>query len=93
MSETRSELIRLIDEYRDRHGQPSEASIARAIGTRPQTVSSWRKRGLRQLPADALLRRLATLLGVPYEDYLLQVALYDVGRRDSLPQAREEDAG
>lgn len=80
-----SELVRLVDEYKDKHGQPPDASIARAIGVAPQTVSSWRKRGIRELPSDEALRRLAQLLRVPYQDYLLQVALYDIGRRDTMP--------
>lgn len=88
-----SELIRLIDDYRDAHGQPSDASIARAVGIAPQTLSSWRKRGIRELPNEDSLRRLATLLGLPYQEYLLQVALYDAGWRDDLPPTRTRDAG
>lgn len=87
-----SELVRLIDDYKDRHGQPSDASIARAIGVAPQTVNSWRKRGIKELPDDAALRRLAQLLNLPHQDYVLQVALFDIGRRDDLPTERGETA-
>lgn len=81
-----SELVRLIDDYRDAHGQPSDASIARAIGVAPQTISSWRKRGIRELPNEATLHRLADLLRLDYQDYVLQVALYDAGWREDLPE-------
>lgn len=59
-----SRLVALVDDYKDRHGQPSDASIARAVGIAPQTLNSWRKRGIRELPAAETLRRLAALLGV-----------------------------
>lgn len=63
-----SRLVALIDDYKDRHGQPSDASIARAVGIAPQTLNSWRKRGIRELPAAETLRRLATFLGIDDED-------------------------
>lgn len=59
-----SRLVDLIDDYKDRHGQPSDASIARAVGIAPQTLNSWRKRGIRELPAADTLRRLAGFLGL-----------------------------
>lgn len=62
-----SRLVDLIDDYKDRHGQPSDASIARALGIAPQTVNSWRHRGIRELPSADTLRRLAALLGVSDE--------------------------
>ena len=80
-----SELLRIIDDYKDRHGQPSDSSIARAIGVAPQTISSWRKRGIREAPDVAALRKLADLVALPYEDYVLQAALVDAGYRDSMP--------
>lgn len=83
-----SELIRLIDDYRDRHGQPSESSIARAIGTAPQTVNSWRKRGIREMPSPALLAKLAELLRVPMETVVLAAA-----RDAGYLQPREGDEG
>ena len=33
-----SELLRIVDDYKDRHGQPSDASIARAIGVAPRVA-------------------------------------------------------
>lgn len=58
-----SRLLAMIDEYRDAHGQPSDASMARAIGIAPQTISSWRNRGMKEIPNPAAMRKLAELLG------------------------------
>lgn len=80
-----SELVRLVDEYRATHGMPADASIARMMHVAPQTISSWRQRGIRSLPSETTLRALARVLELPYEDYVLQVALYDAGWRDNLP--------
>lgn len=81
-----SELLRIIDEYKDRHGQPSDSSIARAVGIAPQTLSSWRKRGIHAPPSTAALRRLAEFMHVDYDDYLLQAVLVDTGYRDAMPE-------
>lgn len=62
-----SKLVDLIDDYKDRHGQPSDASIARAIGIAPQTLNSWRKRGIKELPNAETLHRLAGFLRVDQE--------------------------
>jgi transposase-like protein len=89
-----SRLIALIDDYKDRHGQPSDSSIARAIDVAPQTINSWRKRGLRELPASDTLERLADFLLVDYEGVVLRAALMDTGwlpdqePRGSLDEAR-----
>ena len=91
-----SELLSIIDTYRDAHGQPSDASIARAIGIAPQTLSSWRRRGIKELPNVETLRRLAELVRLPFEDYVLQAALVDAGFRESMPtveDARKREAG
>lgn len=74
-----SRLIALIDDYKDQHGQPSDASIARAIGVAPQTVNSWRKRGIRDVPDRESLRQLAALLRVDYERVVLRAVLMDLG--------------
>lgn len=74
-----SRLVDLIDEYKDTHGAPSDSSIARAIGAKPQTVSSWRTRGIKEPPSPETLRKLATLLGVSYERVVLRAALLDAG--------------
>ena len=76
-----SELLAIIDRYKDTHGQPSDASIARAVEIAPQTISSWRKRGIRELPAIDTLRRLAEFMHVPYRDVLFAV-LADTGYVD-----------
>lgn len=88
-----SELLRIIDEYKDRHGQPSDASIARAIGVAPQTINSWRKRGIKEPPAVATLKRLADFMRLPYEDYVLQAALVDAGWRDEMPTSMMREEG
>lgn len=74
-----SRLAVLIDDYKDRTGQPSDASIGRAIGVARQTVSSWRKRGVRGLPDHDTLTRLAALIGDDYETVVLRAALLDAG--------------
>jgi len=35
-----SRLLAIIDAYKDAHGQPSDASLARAIGVKPQTLNA-----------------------------------------------------
>lgn len=71
-----SRLIDLIDDYKDRHGQPSDASIARAIGVTAQTVSSWRNRGLKELPDRETLRQLAAFIRQPVR-VVIDAALVD----------------
>lgn len=81
-----SHLVALIDDYKDRHGQPSDASIARAVGIAPQTLNSWRRRGIRDLPTRDTLVSLATLLRADYESVVLRAALLDAGWvTDDLP--------
>jgi hypothetical protein len=74
-----SRLIAIIDDYKDRTGQPSDASISRAIGVARQTVSSWRTRGLKKLPEQRTLRELARLTGRDFKTDVLQAALFDAG--------------
>lgn len=74
-----SRLIAIVDAYRDAHGQPSEASVARAIGLSPQAVSSWRSQGIKRPPDQQALRKLAALAGVDYESVVLKAALLDAG--------------
>lgn len=82
-----SRLVALIDEYKDTHGAPSDSSIARAIGVAPQTISSWRKRGIREVPNTDRLRDLARFIGQDYAQVVLRAALIDAGL------ARESDFG
>lgn len=70
-----SRLVAMIDEYRDAHGQPSDASIARAIGIKPQTLSSWRKRGMKRFPHRDSMRKLAQLIGKSEADVLYAVGV------------------
>jgi len=72
-----SRLLAIIDAYRDAHGQPSEASVARAIGISPQALSSWRARGFKRPPDPETLRKLAALAGLDYETVVLPAALVD----------------
>jgi transcriptional regulator with XRE-family HTH domain len=58
-------LWALIQEYLDRQGGMSQAALARKMGTSPQTLGSWKKRGSRPEP-DAL-RALAVAIEQPYE--------------------------
>lgn len=88
-----SELVRIIDDYRDSHGQPSDASIARAIGIAPQTLSSWRKRGIKEPPEPETMRALARLVGESYEEYVLPAALVDSGFLDAMPPAATKRKG
>jgi len=90
-----SNLLALIDDYKDRHGNPSDSSIARAIGTAPQTISSWRRRGLKEPPDRDLLRNLASFLKVDYETVVLRAALIDAGWIDDSPKptTARSDAG
>lgn len=78
-----SQLLAIIDEYKDAHGGPSDSSIARAIGVAPQTISSWRNRGIKVPPAVSTMRQLAALVGKDYETVVLRAALLDVGWIDS----------
>lgn len=92
-----SQLVAIIDDYKDRTGQPSDASIGRAIGLARQTVSSWRRRGLKELPDRKALVELARLTGRDYESVVLRAALLDAGWiTDPDPQEEPEtdaDAG
>ena len=85
-----SELLKIIDAYKDGHGGPSDASIARAIGVAPQTVSSWRKRGIRQLPDRDTLIALARLTGCDYAGEVIPAVMADIGYlgQDENPPAR-----
>lgn len=84
-----SRLVEIIDAYKDQHGQPSDSSVARAIGVKPQTLSSWRTRGLKEPPARESLRKLAALAGVDYEDVVLRAALVDAGWVDEQPADKD----
>jgi transposase-like protein len=72
-----SRLLAIIDAYKDTHGAPSDSSIARTLGIKPQTLSSWRTRGLKVPPNPETLRAIAKLTGLDYQRDVLQAALLD----------------
>lgn len=74
-----SRLVAIIDDYKDHHGAPSDSSVARVIGIKPQTLSSWRTRGIKEPPDRDALRKLAALAGLDYEEDVLRAALLDAG--------------
>lgn len=74
-----SRLVALIDEYKDTHGAPSDSSIARVIGVAPQTISSWRTRGISEPPNSETLRKLAAFIGRDFQSVVLRAALMDAG--------------
>ncbi|MGB3762727.1 MAG: hypothetical protein WA966_05835 [Ornithinimicrobium sp.] len=80
-----SHLVALIDAYKDSHGNPSDSSVARVIDVAPQTISSWRRRGVREVPNPECLRKLARLIQADYISVVLRAALIDAGL------ARESD--
>jgi hypothetical protein len=80
-----SELYSIVQKHMDNFG-PSASEIARRIGAAPQTVSSWKARGLRGLPEKRLLVALARLTHTPYGD-VLTAALRDCGY---LPEEAEQ---
>jgi transposase-like protein len=88
-----SHLLAIIDEYKDAHGAPSDSSIARALGVAPQTISSWRKRGIKQLPERETLLALARLVRRDYERDVLPAVLRDIGYVTDQPAPRIEEAG
>lgn len=69
-------LWAIIQKHLDDYG-PSEAEFARRIGTQPQTVSSWKKRGIRSLPAKHLLVGVSDVTRKSYDEVLTAV-LYDI---------------
>ena len=85
-----SKLLAIIDAYKDTHGQPSDASIARAVDIAPQTLSSWRKRGIRDLPEADTIRRLSDFLRVSYVT-VFHAAAVDAGYLDAMPASEDPD--
>jgi len=71
----------LIQAYLDDTGGTSAAALSRRIGSKPQTLSSWKTRGIRELPSVDTLRNLADAIEVPY-DIVLRAAEADAGYRD-----------
>lgn len=80
-----SELWKIIQNHLDEYGV-REAAFARLIGSAPQTVNSWKKRGLKQLPDESVLRALSDVTKTSYADILTAV-LRDINyvKKDELP--------
>lgn len=72
------ELWRLVQAYMDECGATT-SWIAQQMGTTSQTLYNWRDRGVKDLPSDKSLRRLATAIRQPYPT-VLAAALIDAGR-------------
>ncbi|GGG04479.1 hypothetical protein GCM10007304_18250 [Rhodococcoides trifolii] len=70
-----SEIWNIIQSHLDSVGV-SEAEFARRMNSSPQTLNSWKKRGLRQLPDKRLLNAVSELTGVGYLA-VLRAALVD----------------
>lgn len=85
-----SELVRLITEWRHAHGDPSEASVSRAISPTKadNLVRAWRLRGLTKFPDPIVLEKLARHINVPVE-VVVTAAARDVG----ILRPRESDSG
>lgn len=78
-----SHLWSLIQSHLDEYGV-REAALARRMGTAPQTLNSWKNRGLRQLPERRLLDAVARELRLPYA-VVLAAVLQDLGYADDSP--------
>lgn len=73
-------LWAIVQAHLDKYGV-REAALARRMDTTPQTLNTWKKRGLKTLPAKHLLEALARETGTPYEE-VLDAVLADIGYRD-----------
>jgi transcriptional regulator with XRE-family HTH domain len=63
------------------------AALARRMGTAPQTLDSWKNRGVRSLPTRDLLEALARETRTPYR-VVLDAALRDI---DYMPRESDGD--
>ena len=75
-------LWSLIQAHLDEYGV-TDAEFARRMGVSPQTLNSWKKRGVRQLPARDKLEAVAELTRNTYS-HVLDAALVDAGYRGEL---------
>lgn len=81
-----SHLYDIAQRHLDAYGVRA-AALARRMGTSPQTLDSWKNRGLKELPDKWLLQALARETGTPYGDVLTAV-LRDI---DYLPRGSDGD--
>lgn len=70
-------LYDIAQRHLDAYGVRASA-LARRMGTVPQTLDSWKNRGLKELPEQWLLEALARETRTPYGDVLTAV-LRDIG--------------
>lgn len=70
-------LYAIVQQHLDDYGV-TEAEFARRIGTSPQTVNSWKQRGVRSLPDKQLLVGVSDVTRRPYDE-VLSAALHDAG--------------
>lgn len=75
-------LWSLIQAHLDEYGV-TDAEFARRMGVSPQTLNSWKKRGVRQLPSRDKLESVAELTRNTYS-HVLDAALVDAGYRNEL---------
>ncbi len=80
-----SHLWDIIQAHLDEYGV-REAALARRMDTSPQTLNSWKKRGLKQLPERWLLEAVARETKTPYED-VLDAVLFDISYKDDVALA------
>lgn len=83
-SDDMADLWGIVQRHLDAYGVRA-AALARRMGTSPQTLDSWKHRGVRALPRRHLLEALARETRTPYGDVLI-AALRDAGY---LPRGRE----
>ncbi|WP_193560257.1 hypothetical protein [Tsukamurella sputi] len=77
-----SELWSLIQSHLDQYGV-TDAEFARRMGVSPQTLNSWKKRGVRKLPDRDKLESVSELTRNTYA-HVLDAALVDSGYKDEL---------
>lgn len=77
----RGELWSVIQAHLDRYGV-YEAVFARRMGTSPQTINTWKVKGVKRLPERWLLEAVARETSTPY-DVVLRAALIDTGYLDT----------
>lgn len=70
-------LWRIVQRHLDAYGVRA-ATLAKRMGTSPQTLDSWKHRGVRALPSRELLEALSAETRTPYAE-VLAAALRDIG--------------
>lgn len=84
------ELWSIIQAHLDRYGV-YEAVFARRMGTKPQTINTWKNLGVKRLPERWLLEAVAREARTPYED-VLRAALLDTGYLDPVTPDADGEA-